>query len=480
MSVSVRTRITLLAGAVTFAVCLLISVGLYIGLRVALYRGIDAFVEGEVREFGVLLTPDAEVDLARVEKEIRAQLGSRRGTDLVFRLLDSSGRLLITSNPRDDFPPPRELLATTQNAYGEVWFETIPSADHKSSFRFCNERARLTDGREVIIQAAYTLSEVDRSLAVCRVICISGLLLATGLSLLGGSIVARRSMRPVVAITEAARSISANRLSARVPRSGANDELDRLANTLNEMLQRVENSFEQIRQFTADAAHELRTPLTALRGSAEFALTQHRSEEQLRSVIEQSLEYYRVLSRVTDDLLLLARLDAGQEPLRLDRFSIPKLIEDVVDLYRPFAADEGVKITVHPHEDLIVRADSGKIRRLFNNLLDNSIKYMQGSGIVDVTIQSDNGHVTVAVADSGPGIPPEDLPHVFERFYRVDRARTSSADTDARSVGLGLAICRSIAHAHQGDISIESKQGVGTRVLLTIPRVVPEVPLNEL
>lgn len=480
MALSVQTRITLFAGTVTLAVCLLISVGLYVGLHVALHRGIDAFIEGEVREFSVLLMPGGEVDLARVEREIRAQLGSRRGTDLVFRLLDSSGRLLITSDPRDDFPPPKNMLATAQGDDRPVWFETYPGTEHKSSFRFCNERARLRDGREVIIQAAYTLSQVDRSLSVCRIMCIGGILLAMALSLLGGSIVARQSMRPVVAITEAARSISANRLSARVPRSGTNDELDQLANTLNAMLQRVEHSVEQIRQFTADAAHELRTPLTALRGSAEFALTQHRSKEQLRSVIEQSIEYYRVLSRVTDDLLLLARLDAGQEPLRLDHFSIPKLIEDVVDLYRPLAADEGVKIMVHPHEELVVCADSGKIRRLFNNLLDNSIKYMRGSGVVEVTIHSQNGRVSVAVADSGPGIPPEDLPHVFERFYRVDRARSASAEVDARSVGLGLAICRSIAHAHQGDITIESTKGLGTKVHFTLPRAGPAARSNEL
>lgn len=466
----IRTRIKLLAMTVTLGVCVLVCAALYTGLYVSLHREVDGFLEGEVHEFRAILMHEDDDDLEEIEREIRAELGSRRGTDLTFRLLDPKGYLLITSDPEDRFPNPWVFTKAISTDPSIMSYEDLAGPGIHAPHRFCEQRANLHERGEVIIQAAYRLDRVHRSLAACRWMCLAALLLAAVLSILGGHFVAGRSLRPVVAITEAAKHISARQLSMRVPHSGTGDELDDLANTLNEMLDRVENSFRQIRQFTADAAHELRTPLTALRGSAEFALTQPRSQDRLRGVIEQSLDYYRVLSRVTDDLLLLARLDAGQEPLAFERFSLPKLIDDIVDLYKPLATERGINIAVQHVGETWVRADQGKIRRLFSNLLDNAIKYMGGTGTVEVNNFDRNGDVGVTIADSGPGIPARDLPHVFERFYRVDGARTPKGDVDSRSVGLGLAICRSIVQAHHGEIWIESTPGHGTQVTFHLPR----------
>ncbi|MCK6486459.1 MAG: heavy metal sensor histidine kinase [Phycisphaerae bacterium] len=468
MPLSVRSRITLFAACITLTVCLLVCVALYVGLHVSLHREVDAFLQGEVQEFKAILAHDEEDGLGEIEQEIRAELGSRFGADLRFRLLDATGRLLITSDPEDRFPNPWQPVEATPSDDSRVWFETLGSPSGSSSIRVCSQWANLRRQGEVIVQAAYLLDRVEQSLAICRVVCLLAMLLAALLSVLGGRAVAGRSLRPVAAITRTARQIGARQLSKRLPRSGAKDELDDLANTLNDMLERVERSFRQIQQFTADAAHELRTPLTALKGSAELALGQPRTQEQLRVVIEQSLEYYRVLARVTDDLLLLARLDAGQEPLRFERFCFPSVVEDVVELYRPLASDRGIDIAVDPHEDVWIRADPGKIRRLISNLLDNAIKYMGGAGTVNVNIHRRNGVVSTSIIDTGPGIPADDLPHVFERFFRVDRARAAAQDADARSVGLGLAISRSIVHAHSGEITIESAAGRGTQVTFTL------------
>lgn len=464
----VRTRITMFATTVTLAVCLLVCVALYIGLHVSLHREVDAFLRGEVQEFKAVLVHEEDDELSEVEHEIRAELGSRLGTDLTFRLLDGSGRLLITSDPDDAFANPW-TEPTPESAQSDVLFLTLSSSS-PSQVRFCSERANLPGRGEFIIQAAYRLDRVDQSLFMCRIVCGAALILAALLSVIGGRAVAGRSLRPVAALTQAAKQLTARRLSTRLPRSGVNDELDDLADTLNDMLQRVDQSFRQIQQFTADAAHELRTPLTALKGNAELALTQMRSEAQLRAVIEQSLTYYRILARVTDDLLLLARLDAGQETLQFERFKLSMVVEDVVDLYRPLAQERGIEIMLHCAEETEVCADQGKIRRLISNLLDNSIKYMAYRGLIDVRVHRENGAVTTSIADSGKGISKDDLPHVFERFYRIDQARTGTGNAESRSVGLGLAICRSIVDAHGGNISISSELGKGTRVDVILPK----------
>lgn len=465
---SVRTRITMFATAVTLTVCLMVCAALYTGLHISLHREVDAFLRGEVQEFKAVLIHEDDDDLQEVEREIRAELGSRLGTDLTFRLLDSTGRLLITSDPDDAFANPWTLQPMDPADTPIVAFQTIPPSPGSSSVRFCSEHVNLPGRGDMVIQVAYRLDRVDQSLSVCRLVCAGAMVLAALFSIIGGRAVARRSLRPVADLTRTAKHISARRLSTRLPRSGANDELDALADTLNEMLQRVERSFRQIQQFTADAAHELRTPLTALKGNAELALTQSRSEAQLRAVIEQSLTYYRVLARVTDDLLLLARLDAGQETLQFERLNLSEIVEDVVDLYRPLAYEKRIEIAVQSSADTQVHADQGKIRRLISNLLDNAIKYMGDEGSIDVCVQRQNGVVTTCIADTGPGIAEDELPHVFERFYRIDRSRTGDGGADSRSVGLGLAICRSVVDAHGGDISISSELGRGTQVTVVL------------
>lgn len=467
MPSSVRTRITLLATSVTLGICVLVCAAVYVGLYMSLHREVDSFLVGEVREFQAILQHEEDDDLKEIELEIRAELGGRPGADLTFRLLDKMGRLLITSDPKDSFPNP---WPTGQSASAtKMWFEFF--RDDDSSLRFCNQHVTIDRHGDVIVQAVYRLDRVERSLALCRWVCASAVLLAAILSYFGGRVVARNSMRPVAAITHSARNVTAKQLSLRVPRSGANDEIDELAVTLNDMLERIDAGVQRIQQFTADAAHELRTPLTALRGTAEFALSQPRSVEQLSAVIERSLDYYRVLTRITDDLLLLARLDAGQEPLRTEPCAVDTIVDEVVDLYRPLAADHGIELRIEPTSTITVSIDPGKIRRVISNLVDNAIKYMGGPGSVTLGLSTSNGSTTIRIADTGSGIPPSDLPHVFERFYRVDRARSAPPGDAPRSIGLGLAICQSIVQAHKGQLNMQSVPGVGTTVSIVLTKM---------
>lgn len=467
MARSIRTRITLLAMSVTLGVCFIVCTGVYMGLHISLFREVDGFLEGEVHEFRAILIHEEDDNLAEIEREIRAELGSRRDSDLVFRLLDESGRLLITSQPDDGFPNPWQFSAGRASS-GQS-FETLNTNALPAPFRVCSERAQIAPHGSVVIQAAYRVDRVLHSLAICRILCICAISVAAGLSFAGGRTIARRSLMPVVEITNAAHRIGIDRLSDRVPLTGTGDELDTLAKTLNDMLKRVELSFRQIQQFTADAAHELRTPLTALRGSAEHVLAKPRSAEELRAVIEKSLDYYRLLGRVADDLLLLARLDAGQEPLQIESIDLVQMIDDLVDLYRPLAMERGIEITFDRIRPMTsIDGDSSKIRRVLSNVVDNAVKYMDRPGNVAITLNQEPGMARIEIADEGPGIPNTALPHIFERFYRADSARATDREVIQRSAGLGLSICQSLVNLHRGHISIQNNSVRGATVTIRL------------
>jgi signal transduction histidine kinase len=210
-----------------------------------------------------------------------------------------------------------------------------------------------------------------------------------------------------------------------------------------------------------------------LQGSAEVALVRDRSAEDLRGVIESSIDHYRRLRKISDDLLLLARIDSGEDILAHERIRLDELIDDVVDLYEPAAVEAGLQLTFASREPIDVVGDGGRMRQVIANLIDNAIKYSKAPGHVSVSLIGVNGLAVIEIRDTGVGIPAEDLPHVFERFYRADRARTKVGSSGA---GLGLAICQSIVTAHGGRITLSSRDGGGTLARLELPTAGPDAP----
>ncbi len=464
---SIRARLTIWGAAITLAICLVLCTILYLGLDRSLHNQIDGFLEGEVFEFRSLLMEDnGEDSLAEVESEIRRELGSRLRGDLVFRLLDAQGKRLVTSDPHERLPDPWSLPPVREAEREGVILATVTEGGKRGPARVGSLWVKRPDGMRCIAQAAYRLSGVSRSLAMFRRIVIAALIAASILALVGGYLLARRSLRPVETITQSARQIGATRLSDRIPLAGTNDELDRLAATLNGMLDRIERHVHGLHQFTADASHELKTPLAALRGAAEVALSQPRSEQELRRVIEESIQHYDRLSRIAGDLLLLARLDAGHALAHRIPVNLTSAMEDVVDLYSAYAVERGIQLRLNRCDPAVVMGDRDRVRQMLCNLIDNAVKYMDGAGKIDVSLIGQDGQANVRIADTGPGIPEESLPHVFDRFYRVDKARSRREDQGA---GLGLPISRSIATALGGDIRIESTLGTGTTVQVSLP-----------
>ena len=461
---TLRGRLTALATGITLAVSLLVSVVLYLGIRYSLYREVDGFLAGEVMEFRAILAA-AEGDLSEVQHRIRDELGSRQRRDLAFRLLDANGRVLLTSEAGDTghaLPDPWPLPDSRPE---RQYYRTEFAANFGTRARTCSLWMRSDAGSTRIVQATYLLDQVHASLARFVQVCLVALAGATVLAAIGGRILATRGLRPVGRMVSAARRISVENLQERLDRSGTRDELDSLAETFNEMLDRIEWQVTQLRQFTADAAHEIRTPLAALRGNAEIALSADRPADELRAVLADGIEEYDRLARIADDLLLLARADAGQDFIRRAPFALDVALADVIDLFTPLAEECGVKLTLAEHAPVRIAGDDGRLRQMIGNLLDNAIKFTPAGGSVQAALITSNGAAQLTVRDTGAGIAPDDLSRVFDRFYREDRARTR----DRAGAGLGLAICRTIVEAHDGTIAVNGRPSGGTVVDVRIP-----------
>ena len=283
--------------------------------------------------------------------------------------------------------------------------------------------------------------------------------LAIALALAGGYWLSRRALVPVRRVTQTARSIGGNELSRRVEVPHTGDELQFLAQTLNAMLARIESSFKRMTQFTADASHELRTPVAIMRATAEIALRQKRDEEMYRKALQEILEEAERTSSLIDDLLTLARADSATEQLASSPTNVAELIETAFSKTKFLAAEKAVAISLRiVRHDIWMEGNQEALVRLFLVLFDNAVKYTPAGGRVSAVFDMVKGRSVLRIQDSGAGIAPEDLPHIFERFYRADKTRTRKEG----GFGLGLAIAKWIADAHAAEIRVESTPGQGS------------------
>jgi two-component system, OmpR family, heavy metal sensor histidine kinase CusS len=273
----------------------------------------------------------------------------------------------------------------------------------------------------------------------------------------GGYWLSRRALAPVDAMTRAAQSISVESLSKRLPVPHTGDEIERLARAWNQVLGRLEASVERIRQFTADASHELRTPTALIRATAELALRRERGPEDYRTALADIEREAGRMTELIESMLALARSDGSRSQMPLAPVDVNRLAADVAAQSEILAQDKGVRIEAcAAGEDAIAEANEAGLRRLLRILVDNALDHTAPGGMVTVLVERRNGSVDLAVRDTGEGIPPAALPHIFERFYRADEARAG------KGAGLGLSIAQIIAQAHGSTIEVESKLGEGS------------------
>jgi two-component system, OmpR family, sensor kinase len=329
-------------------------------------------------------------------------------------------------------------------------------------------RARDQDGQSFFIRVGQSLSPLQKARRQMLILLAIAGPVALLLGSYGGLLLANQALHPVDRLTRAAEEIEAGDLSKRVQVPPKMDELGRLAATFNRMIARLQAAFERQRQFTADASHELRTPLAVMRGDIEIALRRERKPEDYRSVLTSNLEEIIRLSRLVEDLLMLARADAGQSILQREPIDLDELCAQMIEYLAPLAEEKEQYLIYYPPDTkpLRVNADAQRIKQMLLNLLDNALKYTPINGTITLTLFVKEHNAVITIADTGRGIPEEDLPHIFDRFFRHSR---STSDKTVQGFGLGLSIVRWIVHSHGGKISAESTLGKGTKFIVRLP-----------
>jgi heavy metal sensor kinase len=400
------------------------------------------------------------------EAAIKARL------ERVFLLTDSSGKVvdssptyqaLGTDSPADIkafLKSNTPLFVERKDATGVSYLfrRGVITAEDRSHTKFyASVGTSLENNRSLLRQ--FTI----RVLIAVPLIILTGCLMAWFL--------AGRGLAPVLEVARAAQRISGSNLSLRIPTRGARDELDTLIETFNEMIARLEASFVQIRQFSTDVSHELRTPLTILRGQLEVALFTADTKEQYREAIIDSLQDIERLGQIVRALLLLSQAETGQVILQRTTLDLAELVRDIADQFEIPAEGAQVKLTISAPGTCDAELDRVQIERMLSNLLSNAIKFTPAGGEVRVSLESHDNRATLTIADTGCGIPPNHLPHIFDRFYRV--TSHDQAASPEKGLGLGLSFVAWIAKAHQGAVHVESEQGKGTTFVVSFP-LVPE------
>jgi len=323
-----------------------------------------------------------------------------------------------------------------------------------------------TGGPEVSVIALAPLDPIVAELLVVRRVIFIALPLLLGIAGLGGYLLTARGLAPLALMASQAHEIGGASLNRRLEIGAAADELVMLSASFNELLARLDQSFETMRRFVADASHELRTPLSVIRGEADVALAQDRSAASYRESLAIILDESRRLSRLVDDLLNLARADSGHAKLFVQDFYLNDLLADCCRSAQAMAGPLGVEVAYHSAGDAPFRGDEELLRRLVMNLLDNAIRHTPPGGKIAATLETAPSEVRIGISDNGTGISPEAAPHVFERFYRADEARSRQDG----GFGLGLSIVKWVAEAHHGAVALSSHPGAGASFTVTLPR----------
>jgi heavy metal sensor kinase len=448
-----RIRITAWYFAVLTTGFLLFGVIAFYALRGSILETVDETLEDQMQ--GIRELVEREGGKAELQRDLEQDEEIRAGSDLL-QVSDPGGNWIYRSKTMAHYGP-----ATA----GEPGIAFATEEPNGVPLRILTRPVKAA-GRTYRVQLAYPLDDFFEALArFRRILYLSSpflLLLASA----GGYWLSRRALEPMDQVTREARSISAKNLSSRLAVPHTGDELQRLSETLNGMLERLEQAFRRITQFTADASHELRTPVALMRTRAEIVLRKSRSEEEYREALRQILEDLQRTSSLIENLMLLARADSGVEALARERINLVEHLDEACLEGRALAETKQISLRAElPQSPVWIDGDANSLRRLFLILLDNAVKYTPPRGRVTVSLSASDGCAVAEVRDTGIGVAAQDLPHVFERFFRADRARSRQTG----GAGLGLAIGKWIAEAHGGTVNALSNPGEGSVFQVRIP-----------
>jgi len=487
---SIRTRLTLGHTAWLAAILLAFGTSAFFFARSVLSNNLDISLRNEVKWVNEFIEPRAKKirlkrsalrELQQLRKEAAKDpkeegeeekeqaesdevwnqiyqhtlLGPRRH---FIEILDRNNDLLYLSPSLG-----KQRLMVNDIPYKSVAIMTI----HDETGR--ELRVAATQNDYVKIMVAYPLEDLNDILgnlfSTFLILAPLGLLV----SLIGGWFLAHLSLRPVDAITRTAREISLQNLSQRLPVRSIDDELGRLASTFNDMIGRIQTSFEQVQKFSADASHELRTPLTIMRGEIEVALRSTKLSKGTRELLSSVHDELVRLSSIVESLMSLVHSDAGRLSFQFQEVHLDRLLREIGEDTEVLAGTKHIRVSMGHLEPVKVNGDRSRLQQLFLNIAENAVKYTPPRGSITFSLDRNNGHAVVEVSDTGIGIPSKEQAKVFERFYRVDHDNPSTGGS-----GLGLSIARWIAEAHNGTIEVRSRVRKGSTFVVTLPLETPQ------
>lgn len=468
---SLRFRITawyagLLAGAL-----LIFGVSVYLGLERYLYWNLQRTLGSDCRTIGTqLLTQHPFKRTNWLETEINEAYAPEVNGHFIRVVQEGAGVLYVSGAPKDGAFDPSQV--------------PLPNGDEKNRSR----KIRLAGGQLLIDTQQFTTPDGSKFVVESGVpyqqieVVLHGLLVTfaiympfiISLAVVSGYWLMRRSLQPVDEITKRAEGITSTNLSERLPVIRTGDELERLSVSLNRMIERLDQAFQHINRFSADASHELRTPLTILQLELEGIAQSHRLNPSLTDQIGSALEETHRMSHIVENLLAISRLDAGEVKMDKTRLDLGQLAASTAEQMRLLAEEKLILFRSNVATNIYVEGDRSRLQQVIVNLVANAIKYTQEGGEVEVNVRADRGTAVLEVSDNGVGISAHALGHVFERFYRADKARSRNSG----GAGLGLAIVKAICTAHGAEIKVSSEEGHGSRFTVELPLL--DVPENDL
>ncbi len=442
MGRSIRTKITLWFTLVLLGILITFSLLIYFILEKSLISSVDSKLRNLAYAVSRRLVEPEAVFLQFIDKS-----GSFSEKDIKYAVIPISLKGLRRANK------------------GKITFETIRTFSG-SHLRVITYPVKKIGEDYSIIQIATSIDGLLETMKVFLVTISAMIPISVFISMLGGIFITDKVLSPIKEITRAARRISSENLHERLEIKNPDDELGELAKTFNDMIERLEKSFSRIKEFSADASHELKTPLTTLKGEIEVALLRDRSKEEYREILRSALEEIDRLTKVVNGLLTISKGEMGKILLEKKEVRLEEIVADVVSQTYHIMEEKGLDFSMDKKGDDRVIGDRNLLKQLFFNLIDNAIKYNNFGGSIRVFIEGRNGEVSVRIKDTGIGIPREEIPKIFEKFYRVDKSRSR----EIGGAGLGLSIVKWIVDAHGGKIEVESEVGKGTTFEVLLPR----------
>lgn len=455
---SIGSRLTLWYLAIFLLAELVFGAGMWFILRQNLYDIADQVLKDQASDLERFLQARQHVSTPELEAEISEDYKIESSEDYL-QITDSEGDSIYRSRFLEDYPlPPLPV-----DPRGKPRYENRKLGQRR--FRFISKRM-LAGERVYTVQIGHPMHEEIETLDDFRryLLLFAPILLLSASA--GGYWLSRRALAPVDALARTARTISGHNLSSRLETLTTGDELQRLSDTLNEMLARIESAFLRVTEFTADASHELRTPIALIHTEAELALRRSRDASEYREALQHILLESDRTAKLIEELLALARADSGREALHIQSVDLGALLRESAAKWAQVASLRNLQFEDRLQGPrLPVMGDESALRRVIDILLDNAFKYTPAPGKITLSSEEVNGRVVVSVEDTGMGIAPDDQARIFERFYRVDKARSR----ELGGAGLGLAIAQWIVQLHQGSISVKSEPGSGSVFQIDLP-----------